>query len=251
MISRDEFVSALDKVLEARGVKDYCPNGLQVEGASEIEHVVCGVTACLELIEAAVDRKAQAILVHHGILWGGTPTITGSFGRRVKALLDGGINLVGYHLPLDRHMTMGNGATVAQRLGLSNLEPFCEHRGITVGVTAEAPSALSIEELEARVTTALDSRPIVLPYGKREIRRIGIVTGAADKDLPRAVEAGLDCYITGEISEFVMHVAKEVGIHFIAAGHHATERYGVQALGAWAADNLNVSFEFVDVVNPA
>ncbi len=250
-MNRDELVAYLDELLDAEGVHDYCPNGLQVEGAEQVQHIVCGVTACLELIEAAAARSADALLVHHGILWGGTPTITRSFRRRIKALLDADINLIAYHLPLDRHMLLGNGATVAQKLGLVDVEPFGAHKGITVGVRAAPAAPLSVDALAARVRTALGSEPIVVGCGPSEIRSIGIVTGAADKDLPQAVEAGLDCYITGEISEYVMHFAKEEGIHFIAAGHHATERGGVQAVAAHLADRFDVTHEFVDVPNPA
>lgn len=247
----NDLIEILDDLLDARGVADYCPNGLQVEGAPEIQRVVCGVTACLELIEQAADRGAQALLVHHGILWGGKmPTITRSFRRRVKALLDADLNLIAYHLPLDRHVELGNGATVARRLELRDVEPFGAHKGIMVGVVARPVEPITIDELAARATSALDTEPLVFPYGPDAIRRIGIVTGAADKDLPQAVDAGLDCYITGEVSEYVMHFAREEGIHFIAAGHHATERWGVQALGAHLARVHGLDCEFVDVPNP-
>ncbi|MFT5429611.1 MAG: dinuclear metal center YbgI/SA1388 family protein [Myxococcota bacterium] len=245
------LVNYLDTYLEAKGCPDYCPNGLQVAGRPEVKRVVCGVTACLELIEAAAERGADALLVHHGILWGNSmPTLTGSFRRRVKALLDADLNLIAYHLPLDRHLEVGNGAAVAQRLGLTDVETFGLHKGVTVGVRGNT-AAGDIDSLAAQISDALDTTPTVLPYGPSVIRSVGVVTGAADKDLPQAVEAGLDCYITGEISEFVMHFAKEEGIHFIAAGHHATERYGVQQLGAHLATTHGLEWEFVDVPNPA
>lgn len=250
-IKRDDLVAAIDELLESPGVPDYCPNGLQVEGASEIQHVVCGVTACQELIDEAVERGAQALLVHHGILWGGMPRIVRSFKRRVATLLAHDINLIAYHLPLDRHPTLGNGATVAQRLGLVDLEPFCLHKGVTVGVAGRLPGSLGIDQLADRCADTLDTVPVVIDGGPDMIRRVGIVTGGADKDFPQALDAGLDCYITGEISEYVMHFAKEEGIHFIAAGHHATERFGVQALGEHLANQFGFSWEFVDVPNPA
>ena len=251
-MKRDALLSYLDSYLEVTGVQDYCPNGLQVEGAEEIDHIVCGVTACQALIDAAVERKAQAILVHHGILWGNKmPTITRSFRRRIHSLLEANVNLLAYHLPLDSHMEVGNGATVAQRLGLTALAPFGMHRNMTVGVRAECPTGLSIDELTAKVENQLHTKATVFANGPKTIRTVGIVTGAADKDLPQAVEAGLDCYITGEISEFVMHFAREEGIHFIAAGHHATERWGVQALGAHLVQEHALTMEYVDIPNPA
>ena len=251
-MKRQALIDYLDELLDARGVKDYGPNGLQVEGAQDIEHVVCGVTASLELIEAAAARGAQALLVHHGILWGGTPTITGSFGRRVKALLDSNINLLAYHLPLDRHMEVGNGARAAARLGLTDLAPFGQHKGITVGVRGRVDTGTTIEALSERAGAALGgSHVTTFPFGPARIETVGIVTGGADKDLPQAVAAGLDCYITGEVSEYVMHYAKEEGIHFIAAGHHATERWGVQALAERMAADNGLTWEFIDIPNPA
>ncbi len=251
-MNRAELVSYIDTLLDSPSVKDYCPNGLQVEGKVEIRHIVTGVTACLELIEAAAERNADAVLVHHGILWGGhMPRITRSFRARIKALLDADLNLIAYHLPLDRHLEVGNGATVAQRLGLVDVEGFCAHRGIMAGVKGRADAPISTDALVHRIRETLDSEPVVIPGGPDPIRTIGVVTGAADKDLPQAIEAGLDCYITGEISEYVMHFAKEEGITFIAAGHHATERWGVQALGDHLAAHTDVTCEFVDVPNPA
>ncbi len=251
-MNRDTLTSTLNEFLEVDGVVDYCPNGLQVEGTSEVNHIVCGVTACQALIDEAVQRNAQALLVHHGILWGNRmPVITRSFRRRIQSLLDANINLLAYHLPLDRHLDVGNGAMVAKRLGLTNLQPFGAHGNITVGVRAEAESTITIDGLTQRVRDALASNPTVFAHGVESIRTIGIVTGAADKDLPQAVDAGLDCYITGEISEYVMHYAREEGIHFIAAGHHATERWGVQALAEHVANEHDLTWEFVDVPNPA
>ena len=252
MVARHELIRLCDELLESPGVADYCPNGLQVEGCEEIGTVVLGVTASLELIEAAAARGAGALLVHHGILWGREPTrITRSFRARVKTLLDNGINLIAYHLPLDRHLEVGNGAVAAERLGFKNWAPFGRHKGITVGVQATLESPWSIEHLAQQCETALGAEnPVIFPYGPREIRRVGVVTGAADKDLPQALDEGLDCFITGEVSEYVMHFCKEEGIHFIGAGHHATERWGVQALGAKIQAQFGVSVEFVDVPNP-
>ena len=252
MTTRNEFVAYCDELLESPGIADYCPNGLQVEGCAEVTSIVAGVTASLELIEAAAEREASVLLVHHGILWGREPTrITRSFRRRVKTLLDHNINLIGYHLPLDRHLEVGNGAAVARRLGFTQWSPFGRHKGITVGVQAELQSTTSIEALVSGCVSELgSSAPIVFPYGPSDIRRVGIVTGAADKDLPQALDAGLDCFITGEVSEYVMHFCKEEGIHFIGAGHHATERWGVQDLCGRIQADLGISYEYIDVANP-
>ena len=252
MITRRALVEFCDGLLESPGVHDYCPNGLQVEGRHEIRTVVLGVTASLELIEAAVERGADALLVHHGILWGREPTrITRSFRKRVKALLDSDMNLIAYHLPLDRHLEVGNGAAVAERLGLREWSPFGLHKGITVGVKGEYQESTTIDDLAERCVSRLGSeRPVVFPYGPDRVRRVGIVTGAADKDLPQALTAGLDCFVTGEVSEYVMHFCKEEGISFIGAGHHATERWGVQALGKRLTEQLGIEAEFVDVPNP-
>lgn len=249
---RDELVRYIDGYLEAGTVQDYCPNGLQVEGHREVHKIVCGVTASLALIDAAVERGADALLVHHGILWGGSmPPVTRSFQRRLKALLAADLNLIAYHLPLDRHPVVGNGATVAERIGLVDVEPFGKHRGITVGVKGRLPEPLDIDQLGERVARSLSADGVVFPYGPSPVRTVGVVTGAADKELPQAVAEGLDCFVTGEISEYVMHYALEEGIHFIAAGHHATERFGVQALAKHVAERFNLQWEFVDVPNPA
>ena len=252
MITRSELISYCDRLLESKGIADYCPNGLQVEGCESIQSIVSGVTASLELIEAAAERGASVLLVHHGILWGREPVpITRSFRRRVKTLLDNDINLIGYHLPLDRHLEVGNGAAVARRLGFNEWTPFGRHKGITVGVQAAYETPTSIESLTSACLTELGSTaPVVFPYGPSDIRKVGIVTGAADKDLPQALEADLDCFITGEVSEYVMHFCKEEGIHFIGAGHHATERWGIQDLCKRIQGELSIPFEYVDVPNP-
>ncbi len=251
---RDDLIRFLDEYLDVPAVagKDYCPNGLQVEGAAEVRHIVCGVTACHALIAGAAERNADTVLVHHGILWGGAmPTITRSFKARVKALFDSDLNLLAYHLPLDRHPEVGNAVTVARRLGLTALEPFGEHRGLHVGIRGRFEAPLAIDGLARRVAESLSADGIVFPFGEGLVSTVGIVTGAADKELPQALTAGLDCFLTGEISEYVMHFAREESLHFIAAGHHNTERYGVQALAAEIERRFGVTWEFLDVPNPA
>ena len=250
-MNRDTLVRWLDEFLDASACPDYGPNGLQVEGRPEIRHIVCGVTASLQLIEIAVALNADAILVHHGILWGGgPPTITGAFGRRVRTLVRADLNLLAYHLPLDRHLEVGNAASLASRLGLTDLQPFGLHKGTTIGISG-VPTEPDIDSLLARVEAVAGRSPTAFPYGPRAIRRVGIITGGADRDVSQAVTAGFDAYLTGEVSEPSLHTAREEGIHYIAAGHHATERYGVQALCARLADVHGLTWEYVEVDNPA
>jgi dinuclear metal center YbgI/SA1388 family protein len=250
------LVAHLDGLLDAARFADYGPNGLQVEGRGSVRRVVVGVTACLELIEKAAALGADAILVHHGILWGGTPTLTGSFGRRVRTLMRHDLSLIAYHLPLDAHLGLGNGASLARRLGVTDLVPFGMHKGMPVGVrgviTPEADGApVSAATFATRITSALGVAPLVYPHGPPEIRTIGIVTGGAERDIDQAVAAGLDAFLTGEVSEPTLHTAREDGIHFFSAGHHATERYGVQSLAAHLEATFGLECHFVDVPNPA
>ncbi len=250
------LVSHLDALLESPRYADYGPNGLQVEGRSTIRRVVVGVTACLELIEKAAKLGADAIIVHHGILWGGTPTLTGSFGRRVRTLMRHDMSLIAYHLPLDAHLELGNGASLARRLGVKDLLPFGIHKGMAVGVRGvispdASGSPVTAASFAARITSTLGVLPLVYPYGPAELRTIGIVTGGADRDIEQAVAAGLDAFLTGEVSEPTLHTAREDGIHFFSAGHHATERYGVQSLATHLEATFGIQCHWVDVPNPA
>ncbi len=250
MLPRDALVAFLDDLLGAREGADYGPNGLQVEGRPEIRRVVCGVSASLALIEAAIERRADAVLVHHGILWNhATPRIVGSFRKRVQALLAHDLNLLAYHLPLDRHLKLGTAATVARSLGWGDLRPFGDHRGLPVGVRATVP-AQSLAEVARRIEAELGRAPLVFPGGAHPVREAAIVTGDAFHDFALAVDAGLDLYVTGEPKERAMDLAREEGVHFIAAGHYHTEAPGVRTLGEHLAAHLPVEVEFVDLPNP-
>jgi len=246
------LVSDLDELLESEAVADYCPNGLQVEGRADVERIVTSVSASQALFRRAADLDADLILVHHGILWNAPepPRLVGSFRERVRLLLDNDISLVAYHLPLDRHLKLGNAAQLAQRLGLRNIEPFGQHHGSSVGVCGVFPEPVRALELYEAVASACRREPEVFEGSPEMVESVGIVTGAAEREYHQAVAAGLDAYITGEATEWVLQQAAEDGVHYIAAGHYATERFGVQALGRWLEEERGLATEFVDLPNP-
>lgn len=250
-ITCDDLLRHLDELLSARVGKDYCPNGLQLEGKATIRRIVTGVSACLELHEEAARRGADAVLVHHGLFWHGqSPLLVGVQQRRVAALLDHRINLLAYHLPLDRHLELGNAAVAARALGLSEIVPWGEYEGQTVGVCGRFSPHVPVAEFTDRCRRFYRQEPLVVGAGPAEIERVGLITGAAQRDLHRAIDAGLDAFLTGEISEWVTNVAKEAGIHYLACGHYATERCGIQALGEHLAATFGLEVEFVEVGNP-
>jgi dinuclear metal center YbgI/SA1388 family protein len=242
-----DLIDHLDRLLEAEEFKDYGPNGLQVPGSDDVQTVVTGVSANGPLIDAAVDAGADLILVHHGLYWRGDPQqITPLLHRRLKPLLAHDIGLAAYHLPLDAHLEHGNNALLAQRLGGVNPRRFA---GIGVAVDFDRP--LTVEELTHRVVDAVDGRPpLVIPAGPEAINNIGIVSGAATDDVLTALDAGLDAFLTGEPAERAFSIANDAGIHFVAAGHHATETLGVRRLGDLLAREFGVRHIYVDVPNP-
>lgn len=246
-----EVLTLLDQTLEPARFSDYCPNGLQVEGRAEVRKVVTGVTACQALIDAAVARGADAILVHHGYFWKGEDArVTGMKRARLKTLLAHDISLLAYHLPLDAHPVFGNNAQLARVLGLTidgALEPGNPR---SIGNTAVLPSPMSAQEFSDHVTSQLGREPLLIAGGPAEIRRIGFCTGGAQGYIDQAIALGLDAYLSGEISEQTVHAARECGIHYFAGGHHATERYGIRALGEFLQLETGIEVEFVDVDNP-
>jgi dinuclear metal center YbgI/SA1388 family protein len=247
-----QLVAELDELLESEGTPDYCPNGLQVEGRSEIRSVVTGVSASRVLFELAAAREADAILVHHGILWNASEAarIVGTLRERIRILIDQEISLIAYHLPLDRHMEFGNAAQLARRLGLEELEPFGVHAGAPTGVCGVFHEPVDPLEFYAAVAEACEREPQVFPGGSGAISSVGIVTGGAQREFHQAVAAGLDAFVTGEATEWVLHQAAEDGVHYIAAGHYATERFGIRALGRWLTEQHGLEVEFIDVPNP-
>lgn len=244
------LLATLNTYLEAESISDYCPNGLQVEGHPEVRHIVSGVTASQALIDAAIQRQADTILVHHGYFWKGEDqVITGMKQRRIKSLLQHNINLIAYHLPLDIHPEVGNNVQLADRLGLKVTGPLQAGNPRSVGLIGELPQPLSSAQFSGLIETALQRAPLVIDSGK-PIRTVGWCTGGAQSYLSHAIEAGVDAFITGEISEHSTHSALENGITYFAAGHHATERYGVQALGQWIAERFGIVHEYVECPNP-
>jgi dinuclear metal center YbgI/SA1388 family protein len=248
MTDRAALERQLNAWLEPARFKDYGPNGLQVEGREEVRHLVCGVTASLALIEAAIAAGADAILVHHGLFWRGQDgRVTGWMKRRLARLLAADVSLFAYHLPLDAHPKLGNNAQLGERLGWTADLRFGEQ---DLGFSAPI-APVSLDELAASVR-ALTGRDVTLVAGDgRPLRRVAWCTGGAQGYFEAAIAAGADVFVTGEISEPQAHYARETGVAFIAAGHHATERYGVQGLGAQVAADLGLTWQFIDVDNPA
>ncbi len=252
MASRDDLISHLDHLLEPGAFRDFGPNGLQVPGSPEVTRVVTGVSAHRELIEAAIDLHAELLLVHHGLFWDFHPTgLTPMLAERLRLLFRHDVSLAAYHLPLDGHEEVGNNAQLAVRLGAASHEPFGDGFGRPIGRVArfEAPG-IAAAELFARVEAVTRREPLVFPTGPARIRSVGIISGSAAKNLPEAIAAGLDAFMTGEPAEHVMADAREAGLHFIAAGHYATETFGVRTLGDRLAREFGVEHQFVDVFNP-
>ncbi|MGH6646072.1 Nif3-like dinuclear metal center hexameric protein [Aquabacterium sp.] len=249
MIDRDTLHHHLNTVLEAGRFKDYGPNGLQVEGRERIGKLVTGVTASQALIDAAVQAQADAILVHHGLFWRGHDgRVTGWMKRRLSTLLQHNINLLAYHLPLDAHPTLGNNAQWGGRLGLVADGRFGDQN---LGFIGPAPLELTLEGLAALVGTALGKDPTVVAGDGRPLKRVAWCSGGAQGFFEGAIAAGADAFLTGEISEPQAHYARETGVAFLACGHHASERYGVQALGDAVARELGLVHQFIDIDNPA
>lgn len=252
MITNSKLEGLLNQLLESHAIKDYCPNGLQVEGRHRIRHVVTGVTACQALLDRAVELEADAILVHHGYFWNGeNAVLKGMKQRRLKTLLTHDINLFAYHLPLDIHPELGNNAQLAQRLGVRltrGLEPWNSR---SVAMVGKLDTPLSGAELAVRIETSLGRTPLYCgESGPAEIRSVALCTGGGQSYINLAAEQGIDAFITGEASEQTIHTAREMGLHFYAAGHHATERYGVKALGEWLQQAHGLTVTFVDIDNP-
>ncbi len=237
-----------DEYLKVDEFSDYCPNGLQVEGNAEVENIVCGVTASQALIEAAIDQGADTLVVHHGYFWKGeNQAITGIKGKRIRSLIKNDINLLAYHLPLDVHPEVGNNVQLARVLNWDVTDSFGEQGLVFEGkLSAEQ----SLVELSQHIETRLDTRTLAINAGDHAIKRIAWCTGAAQGFIEAAAERGVDAFISGEISEPTFHLAREMGVHYISAGHHATERYGVQALAKVIADRFGIKQQFIDIPNP-
>ena len=251
-VSLSDVVAEANRLLGPERFQDYCPNGLQVEGRAAVRLLVSGVTASLDLLEAARDAGADAILVHHGYFWKNeAPCVVGMKQRRLRLLLENGISLLAYHLPLDAHPELGNNAQLARRLGLEitgGLQPGARDPIGNIGRLAAARSAVDFAGFVAK---QLGREPLLIAGGDHPIRTIGWCTGGGQGYIEDAAALGVDAFLSGEISEQTVHCARELGIHFIAAGHHATERYGAPAVGEFLAKSLGFEHRFIDMDNPA
>jgi dinuclear metal center YbgI/SA1388 family protein len=250
-VARDSLLHYLDDALQTQRFQDYCPNGLQVEGRDQVARLVTGVTACQALLDAAVSWQADTVLVHHGYFWRGEAApLVGLKRRRLATLLRHDINLLAYHLPLDAHPEFGNNACLGRLLGIEQPLPLYPSRADNVGNIGSLAQPLPAAELVERLAQLTGRTPLHIGDGAQLVQRIAWCTGAAQSMIEAAIEAGADLYLTGEVSEPTVHVARESGIHFVAAGHHATERYGVQALGQHLADRYALEHRFIDIDNP-
>jgi dinuclear metal center YbgI/SA1388 family protein len=250
MVEPHRLVAYCDRLLGSVDFDDYAPNGLQVEGERPVARLVSGVTASAALIEAAGARDADAILVHHGWFWKNeAPALIGIKGRRARQLFKLGASLIAYHLPLDAHPQLGNNAALARQLGWVDAEPVADHQGLlwsgrlAFGCTPEA--------FAAEVSERLGRRATLVCGGRQRIERVAWCTGGGQSYIEKAAELGVDAFVSGEISEQTTHLAREQGIAFLAAGHHATERYGVQALGEHLAERFGLEHRFIEIENPA
>ena len=247
-MQREELNRYLDGLLEVSRYRDYCPNGLQVEGRGEIRRIATGVTASLELLNAALAQGADAVLVHHGYFWKGEdPCLTGTRRARIALLLEQQINLFAYHLPLDAHAVLGNNAQLGERLGLIETGRFADQ---DIGFCGKLAAPMRLDAFAAQVGQRLGREPLVIGDAAIEVRNIAWCTGAAQGFFEEAIRLRPDAYLSGEISEQQVHLARESGVAFVAAGHHATEKYGVQALGAHLAARFGLEHRFIDIPNP-
>jgi len=251
MATLTEVVDYTSTLLAVGRFQDYSPNGLQVEGKPEVGLLVSGVTACQALIEAAIAAGADAVLVHHGYFWKGEdPCITGMKRRRLQRLLGTQTSLLAYHLPLDAHPELGNNAQLARVLGFQTRGTFGGDDGTGFAHYACLDPAMQAAALAERISRVLGREPQYIPGARQLIHSVGWCTGAAQSWIEAAAGQGLDAFISGEISEQTVHVARECGIHYFAAGHHATERFGVQALGNHLAERFSIEHRFIDIENP-
>lgn len=249
-VSLSTLVEEADRYLGSARMADYCPNGLQVEGRPQVRRIVSGVTASQALLDAAVAADADLVLVHHGYFWKGeNPCVVGMKQRRLKTLLRHDISLLAYHLPLDVHPEVGNNAQLAARLGLTVEGPLDPADPKVVGLVGSLDTPQTALAFSRRVAQVLQREPLVVCNGQ-PVRRVGWCTGGGQGYIDTAIAAGVDLYLTGEASEQTFHSACENGVSFIAAGHHATERYGVQALGEYLAQRFALEHRFIDCPNP-
>jgi dinuclear metal center YbgI/SA1388 family protein len=247
-----EVMKELDRLLEPERFADHCVNGLQVPGPEQVATIATGVSAHAQLFELAAAEGAELLLVHHGLLWDpGVRALDAQLARRLRILFDAGIGLAAYHLPLDAHHELGNNALLARALGAVEMDPFALHRGEPIGFLATLPDAgIGAAELFARVASVTAREPLVFDAGPALVSRLAIVSGAGADYLEDAAHAGAHALLTGEAPERAMATARELGLHLIAAGHYATETFGVRSLGEHLAGRFGIRHVFLDVPNP-
>ncbi len=251
MATLNEIIQWCDSTLKAAEFKDYAPNGLQIEGKAEVKKILCAVTASQSAIEAAIAQQADLLLVHHGYFWKGEAyPITGMRGKRIKTLIQNDISLVGYHLPLDAHPTLGNNAAIADLLELQNIEALDPSERHPIGNIGYLKQPVSAAVFKALLTEKLGFETIHLAAGKTKIQKVGFCTGGAQDFIEKAAAQDCDAYISGEVSERTFYQAQELNVHYFACGHHATERYGVQRLGKAIAEQFNIEYSYFELNNP-
>lgn len=250
MISPEQLASWCHDYLSADEFKDYCPNGLQVDAGQPIEHVLTGVTACEALIDEAIDKKAQAILVHHGYFWKGESyPLVGMKGKRIRKLMQNGISLIAYHLPLDAHPMIGNNAILASELGLEITGALYPEEKYPVGNVAVCQE-MTPSQLADKIYHVLQRKPLHLSGGQPILSKVALCTGGAQDMIEQAAKMGCHAFISGEVSERTTHIARELNIDYFACGHHATERGGIKALGELIQKEFGIQTTFVDIDNP-
>jgi dinuclear metal center YbgI/SA1388 family protein len=248
MIKVAELISYLDKLLTPENFQDYCPNGLQVEGKKKVNKIITGVTACQSLLDIAVSEKADAVLVHHGYFWKEEkPCIIGMKHKRIATLIDHDINLIAYHLPLDAHPTCGNNVQLAKIL---NIEIDTAQEKDSLVLTGKLKTTMLPDAFISHISSRLDRKPLYIPGASKTIKTIAWCTGGAQDFIEQAANLKVDAYLTGEVSERTVHIAREMGVHFFSAGHHATERYGIKFLGEHLAAEFGLECKFIDIDNP-
>lgn len=247
-----DIIQWCDSTLKSTEFKDYAPNGLQIEGKSEVKRILCAVTASQSAIEAAIAHQADLLLVHHGYFWKGEAyPITGMRGKRIKTLIQHDISLVAYHLPLDAHPQLGNNAAIAEILELERIEALDPTEKHPIGNIGYLKTAMSADAFKAYLTQRLGFNTIQLPASQSNIQKVGFCTGAAQDFIVQAAKQGCDAYISGEVSERTYYEAEELDVHYYACGHHATERYGVQRLAQAIAEQFSdIEVKYFELNNP-
>ena len=251
MAKLQDIIQWCDQTLKSPEFKDYAPNGLQIEGKTEVRKILAAVTASQDAIDAAIRENADLLLVHHGYFWKGEAyPITGMRGKRIKSLIQHDISLLAYHLPLDSHPSLGNNAAIADLLKLERIEALDPSERHPIGNIGYLNQPMPVEEFKKFVSEKLKFDAIHLPADKTMIEKVGFCTGGAQDFIVKAAEQGCDAYISGEVSERTFYEAKELGVHYFACGHHATERYGVQRLGQAISEQFDIEYVYFELNNP-